>query len=104
MTKHFKVLLIVALIVISGMYGWYLFATAVNDHADKVSTALIQDTLTSNIARDVKNLREIKKLISENKANEASSFIDKLIEDNIYLLEQCLTEKCNEYKSKVSVE
>jgi hypothetical protein len=85
---------------IVGLYSWYLFATAVNEHADRVATLLIEDTLNSSKTKDIKNLRAIKKLITENENNKAIALVDKLIEDNIYMLEQCVTEKCNEVTSK----
>jgi predicted negative regulator of RcsB-dependent stress response len=71
--KHIKILILASVILITGMYGWYLFASAVNKSADQAATVIIQDTLSSNNAYEIRTLREIQKLISEGKANDASA-------------------------------
>ena len=84
------------------MYGWYLFATVINNHADQAATVIIQDTFKSKSAHDIKVLRDIKKNIVEGDAAKAISLTDKAIDDKLYLLELCLTEVCDEISSNVN--
>lgn len=96
--KYLKILVLASVILITGMYGWYLLASAVNKSADQAATVIIQDTLASSNAYEIRILREIKKLISEGKAVDASALADGLIEKKLLMLEQCVTKQCNETK------
>ncbi len=98
--KYTKTLALASVILIAGMYGWYLLASAVNKHADQAATVIIQDTLASSNAYEIKKLREIQKLISEGKASDASALADDLIEKKLFMLEQCITEQCNDVKKR----
>jgi hypothetical protein len=100
--KWCKPLIIIVTILIAGMYGWHLFALAINKHADQAATVLIQDTLATNSAFNVKQLQKIKSLIDSGNKNEASEKVQVLLEINISYLEGCVTKKCNEHKETLN--
>jgi hypothetical protein len=100
--KWFTKLTIVAVVLIAGMYGWYLFASVINNHADQAATVIIQDTLASNSAFNTKKLLEIDKVINSGNTDKASDLIRKLIESNISSIEDCVTKQCNELKQQLN--
>ena len=89
-----------AVILISGMYGWYLMATAINRQADQAATVIIQDVISSNIARDVRSLRKIQSLMEAGQSDEASALADEVIDSKLYMLSRCVSDKCMEARCK----
>ena len=100
--KWIKSLTIVVIVFIVGMYGEYLFASAINNHADQAATVIIQDTLASNSAFYTKKLLEIDKLVNSGNTQKASELIKELIDINISSIESCVTKQCNELEQQLS--
>jgi len=94
--KSVNYLFAISVILVAGMYGWYLMAEAINNHADVAATVIIQDTLASNIAYDIGRLRELEAHIDAGQLENAAALIRDLIELKLYMVEQCVTEKCIE--------
>lgn len=91
-----------AVILISGMYGWYLMATAINQQADQAATVIIQDVVSSNMATDIRSLRKIQSLMEVGQSDKAFALADEVIESKLYMLSQCVSEKCMEVRSKLN--
>ena len=100
--KWIKILTVVAVILTAGMYGWYFFSLSINKHADQAATVLIQDTLATNSAFNVKRLQEIKSLVSSGNEQEASEKLQKLIKINMSYLEGCVTNLCREHRKSLN--
>jgi len=94
--KYLKYGSIASVILIVGMYVWYLLATEINKHADVAATVIIQDTLTSNNIYNTKKLKEIKRLLEKGEIDKASLLVDEEIDSNLSQLEGCVTDKCTE--------
>jgi hypothetical protein len=101
--KYLKGSVFAVVILISGMYGWSLMSTAINQQADQAATVLVEDIMSSNIAWDIQNLRELKRLMAADKADEASDLADEVIDSKLYMLAQCVSDKCAEIRSTLDV-
>lgn len=73
------------LILISGMYVWYLMAAAIDQHADQAATVIIQDLVSSNIATDIQSLRKLQRLMAADRVDEAAKLADEVIGAKLYM-------------------
>lgn len=94
--KYIKITISIIIILIAGMYGWYLFATVINKHADQAAALIIEDTFTSINSHDISVLRDIKENVINGESENAILLIDEAIKGKLYLLELCLTDLCEE--------
>lgn len=92
--RYLKYTLLIAALFVLAMYGWYLLANAVNQHADMAATAVIEDSLSTNAAYDIQNLRDIELRLRENDVDGSIELLQKLIEDKLWQLESCVSEQC----------
>lgn len=92
--KFLKYATIGLALLISGMYGWYLMATEINRHSDLAATVIIEDTLSSNAAYDLEQLRKIELSIKENELKTATELIKTLIKNKEWQLKACVTKQC----------
>lgn len=99
--KPKKVVIFIVTLLIINFYAWYCFARVIDGFADEAAALVVVDTLSVNSANDIKRLREIKSLMQGGRLDEASSLIDDAIDLKLYILENCLTEKCREYNKKL---
>lgn len=99
--KALKVAAIAALIAAAAMYGWYFLASAVNEHADRAATLIIQDTMSANQVFYLRKLSKIRQLIEEKSYADASELANELIELNLTMIESCVTEKCTEVRAEL---
>ena len=92
--RYIKYTLIGLALLVAGMYGWYFMATEVNRHSDFAATVIIEDTLSSNAAYDLEQLRIVELALRENDLELASERLQKLIESKTWQLQACVTEQC----------
>ena len=77
-------------------------ATAINQQADQAATVVIQDVISSSMATDIKSLRKIQSLMAAGKRDEASALADEVIDSKLYMLSQCVSDKCMEVRSELN--
>ncbi len=92
--RYLKYVLSIVALLILGMYGWYLLATALNEHSDVAATAIIEDTLSSNAAYDIKQLRGLASRLRDNDIDGSIELVQEMIEDKTWQLEYCVSEQC----------
>ncbi|MDO6515520.1 hypothetical protein [Neptuniibacter sp. 2_MG-2023] len=75
-------------------------ATEINKHADSAATAIIEDTLGSNAAYDISQLRKLESKLRDGDIESSMFIVNELIDTKTWQLESCVSEQCRDLMQK----
>ena len=99
--RKIKYLLISLVAILIGLSGWCSLATLFHDYADRIAFGVIEDTLVSNAARDLKKYQELLVYLDNNDLDSAKALVKDQIDLKLYTMELCVSEECNEIHEKI---